>query len=176
MDQWAAIVPAPRPSAFCETYQIKDHLVKVRGYIPSSPSCPHLIILVYSVYIMAVVNSARSATKTVVVLGAAYAGRRCAQILSSTLPPDWRLVVIDRNTHFNRRPFILIAGLVLMERRLCLPSIHGNPLPRQQGFHTIYPRIRAPPRRSRFWPSHSPNYPNIRGSRAEIENESVDPR
>lgn len=42
------------------------------------------------------------ATKTVVVLGAAYAGRRCAQVLGASLPADWRVVVIDRNTHFNR--------------------------------------------------------------------------
>lgn len=51
---------------------------------------------------MATIRSARKTTKTVVVLGAAYAGRRCAQVLSSTLPADWRVVVIDRNTHFNR--------------------------------------------------------------------------
>jgi NADH dehydrogenase FAD-containing subunit len=52
---------------------------------------------------MAVINAGVASTKTVVVLGAAYAGRRCAQVLSSTLPPNWRLVVIDRNTHFNRK-------------------------------------------------------------------------
>jgi NADH dehydrogenase FAD-containing subunit len=51
---------------------------------------------------MTIINAGRVSTKTVVVLGAAYAGRRCAQILSSTLPPDWQLVVIDRNSHFNR--------------------------------------------------------------------------
>jgi hypothetical protein len=82
---------------------------EVRWYIPSSPSCPHLLTLVYSVYTMAVLYATRSATKTVVVLGAAYAGRRCAQILSSTLPPDWRLVVVDRNTHFNRRSLMNIV-------------------------------------------------------------------
>ncbi|RXK39852.1 hypothetical protein M231_02909 [Tremella mesenterica] len=38
---------------------------------------------------------------TVVILGAAYGGRRCAQTLAQILPPGWRLVVIDRNTHFN---------------------------------------------------------------------------
>jgi hypothetical protein len=72
-----------------------------QSFPPSFPS-HHLV---YSVYRMAVITATRAATKTVVVLGAAYAGRRCAQILSSTLPPDWRLVVIDRNTHFNRKLF-----------------------------------------------------------------------
>jgi hypothetical protein len=149
---------------------------EVRWYIPSSPPCSHLLTLVYSVYIMAVVGATRATTKTVVVLGAAYAGRRCAQILSSTLPPDWRLVVIDRNTHFNRGSLIHIAGLVLMDRCLCLPSIHGNPISRQQGFRTVYTRIRAPPRRSRLWSPHSTNDPNIRVSSAQIETESVDSR
>lgn len=90
---------------------------------------------------MAVVSTTRAATKTVVVLGAAYAGRRCAQILSSTLPPDWRLVVIDRNTHFNRMALLHILNLILMPRCVCLPSFHSDPKPRQQGFRTIYTRI-----------------------------------
>lgn len=59
---------------------------------------------------MAIINVGRVSTKTVVVLGAAYAGRRCAQILSSTLPPDWRLVVIDRNSHFNRKSRLVERG------------------------------------------------------------------
>lgn len=58
---------------------------------------------------MAIVNTARASTKTVVVLGAAYAGRRCAQVLGSTLPADWRIVVIDRNTHFNRMSFLSLV-------------------------------------------------------------------
>lgn len=40
-------------------------------------------------------------SKTVVVLGAAYAGHRAAQLLVDSLPHGWRLVVIERNTHFN---------------------------------------------------------------------------
>lgn len=40
--------------------------------------------------------------KTVAVLGAAYGGARAAKLLSEGLPEDWKLVVIDRNTHFNR--------------------------------------------------------------------------
>ncbi|WVQ69904.1 uncharacterized protein L199_008127 [Kwoniella botswanensis] len=39
--------------------------------------------------------------KTVVVLGVAYGGKRAADLLSKSLPPNWRLVVIDRNSHFN---------------------------------------------------------------------------
>ncbi|KAF7794141.1 hypothetical protein EIP86_005272 [Pleurotus ostreatoroseus] len=39
--------------------------------------------------------------KTVAVLGASYGGTRAAQILAQELPRDWRVVLIDRNTHFN---------------------------------------------------------------------------
>lgn len=60
---------------------------------------------------MTIVQSTRASTKTVVILGAAYAGRRCAQVLGSTLPPDWRVVVIDRNTHFNRTSFECLVVL-----------------------------------------------------------------
>ncbi|BEJ02759.1 hypothetical protein CcaverHIS631_0705540 [Cutaneotrichosporon cavernicola] len=40
-------------------------------------------------------------TKTVVVLGSAYGGIGAAGSLARRLPPDWRVVVIDRNTHAN---------------------------------------------------------------------------
>ena len=114
---------------------------EVPRYTPSLPPCSHLLTVVYSVYTMAIINTTRAATKTVVVLGAAYAGRRCAQILSSTLPPDWRLVVIDRNTHFNRMALLHILNLILMLRCVCFPSFHGDPQSRQQGFRTIYTRL-----------------------------------
>ncbi|WWC89738.1 uncharacterized protein L201_004663 [Kwoniella dendrophila CBS 6074] len=39
--------------------------------------------------------------KTVVVMGVAYGGKRAADLLSKSLPPNWRLIVIDRNSHFN---------------------------------------------------------------------------
>ncbi|KAG8682090.1 hypothetical protein FRC09_017023 [Ceratobasidium sp. 395] len=42
-----------------------------------------------------------TSTHTVVVLGASYAGHRAVQILLQVLPSDWRIVVIERNTHFN---------------------------------------------------------------------------
>jgi len=45
----------------------------------------------------------RRSTKTVVILGAAYGGARAARMLAGTLPADWRLVVIDRNSHMNRK-------------------------------------------------------------------------
>jgi hypothetical protein len=63
-----------------------------------------------------------------------------------------------------------------MDRCLRFPSVHGDLISRQQGFRTVYPRIRAPPRRSRLWSPHSPNYPNIRVSRAQLEDEGLDPR
>lgn len=46
------------------------------------------------------VNTPRA--KTVVVLGSAYGGIGAAGSLARRLPPDWRVVVIDRNTHANR--------------------------------------------------------------------------
>ncbi|KAG8748717.1 hypothetical protein FRC10_000108 [Ceratobasidium sp. 414] len=42
-----------------------------------------------------------TSTRTVVVLGASYGGHRAVQILLQVLPSDWRIVVIERNTHFN---------------------------------------------------------------------------
>ncbi|WWC60923.1 uncharacterized protein I303_103499 [Kwoniella dejecticola CBS 10117] len=39
--------------------------------------------------------------KTVVVMGVAYGGKRAATLLSESLPSNWRLIVIDRNSHFN---------------------------------------------------------------------------
>jgi len=41
-------------------------------------------------------------TRTVAILGAAYGGAHAAQMLAESLPPDWRLVVIDRQSHMNR--------------------------------------------------------------------------
>ncbi|KDR71582.1 hypothetical protein GALMADRAFT_74880 [Galerina marginata CBS 339.88] len=40
-------------------------------------------------------------TKTVIVLGAAYGGARAAQILAAGLPEDWKVILIDRNSHAN---------------------------------------------------------------------------
>jgi len=40
-------------------------------------------------------------TKTVLVLGASYAGHRAIQMLLAQLPADWRVVVLERNTHAN---------------------------------------------------------------------------
>ncbi|KAJ2920509.1 hypothetical protein H1R20_g16586, partial [Candolleomyces eurysporus] len=40
-------------------------------------------------------------TKTVVVLGAAYGGAKAAQVLAGGLPEDWKVIVIDRNSHAN---------------------------------------------------------------------------
>lgn len=39
---------------------------------------------------------------TIIVVGAAYAGYRAAEVLAQGVPDDWRIIVIDKNTHFNR--------------------------------------------------------------------------
>ncbi|KAG9312390.1 hypothetical protein JVU11DRAFT_6767 [Chiua virens] len=39
--------------------------------------------------------------KTVAVLGGSYGGNRVAQILAAGLPSGWRVVLVDRNSHFN---------------------------------------------------------------------------
>ncbi|KAH9915636.1 iron uptake cluster protein [Amylocystis lapponica] len=40
-------------------------------------------------------------TKTVAVLGASYGGAHAARMLAHSLPQGWRVVVVDRNSHFN---------------------------------------------------------------------------
>lgn len=45
----------------------------------------------------------KGSSKTVAVLGASYGGARAAKLLSLGLPEGWRLVVIDRNSHMNRK-------------------------------------------------------------------------
>jgi hypothetical protein len=44
---------------------------------------------------------APGAKKTIAVLGASYAGHRAIQVLVASLPEDWRVVVLERNTHAN---------------------------------------------------------------------------
>jgi NADH dehydrogenase FAD-containing subunit len=41
-------------------------------------------------------------TRTVAILGAAYGGAHAAQKLAASVPEDWRVVVIDRQSHMNR--------------------------------------------------------------------------
>ncbi|KAK4684127.1 apoptosis-inducing factor 2, partial [Tremellales sp. Uapishka_1] len=43
----------------------------------------------------------RNIVKTVVVLGVSYGGSRAARLLATSLPPGWRVVAIDRNSHLN---------------------------------------------------------------------------
>lgn len=40
-------------------------------------------------------------TPTVAILGASYGGGRAAHLLAKDLPEGWRVVLIDRNSHFN---------------------------------------------------------------------------
>ncbi|UZJ57596.1 hypothetical protein CBS101457_006916 [Exobasidium rhododendri] len=42
-----------------------------------------------------------TSTKTVLVLGASYGGHRAIQMLVACLPLGWRVVALERNTHFN---------------------------------------------------------------------------
>lgn len=78
-------------------------------------------------------HSSPRSTKTVVVLGAAYAGHRATQLLIGSLPSGWRVVVIERNTHFNHlyafsrvsvlpghehKPFIPYTNLLLAEQEV----------------------------------------------------------
>lgn len=46
--------------------------------------------------------------KTILILGGAYAGRRAAQLVSGNLPKGWRVVVIEKNSHFNRESRLAI--------------------------------------------------------------------
>ncbi|GAA5977761.1 hypothetical protein JCM10908_005083 [Rhodotorula pacifica] len=48
-----------------------------------------------------VAASTRTTTRNVLVLGCSYAGARAAKLLSETLPSSHRVVVIDRQSHFN---------------------------------------------------------------------------
>ena len=40
-------------------------------------------------------------SRTVLVLGCSYGGHRASQVLATLLPQNWRVVVIERNTHYN---------------------------------------------------------------------------
>ncbi|KAH0835486.1 FAD/NAD(P)-binding domain-containing protein [Lanmaoa asiatica] len=42
-----------------------------------------------------------SKLKTVAVLGGSYGGNRAAQVLTAGLPSGWRVVLVDRNSHFS---------------------------------------------------------------------------
>ncbi|KAI0073966.1 FAD/NAD(P)-binding domain-containing protein [Panus rudis PR-1116 ss-1] len=63
--------------------------------------------------------------KTVAVLGASYGGCRAAQILAQQLPSDWRVVLIDRNSHMNHLyslpRFAVIPG---HEHKAFIPYTH----------------------------------------------------
>ncbi|KAI9463162.1 hypothetical protein HD554DRAFT_2027295 [Boletus coccyginus] len=39
--------------------------------------------------------------KTVAILGGSYGGNRAARVLAAGLPSGWRVVLVDRNSHFN---------------------------------------------------------------------------
>lgn len=51
---------------------------------------------------MTVTVEQQDSPRTVVVLGVAYGGVHATATLARRLPPGWRVVAIDRNTHGNR--------------------------------------------------------------------------
>lgn len=51
--------------------------------------------------------------KTVLVLGSAYAGHRAVEVLSKALPLNWKIVVIDRSTHFCRESRLVFPNHVI---------------------------------------------------------------
>ncbi|KAI5451128.1 hypothetical protein NCC49_002004 [Naganishia albida] len=60
--------------------------------------------------------------RTVVVLGASYAGYTGAQTLATLLPKDWRVVVIERNTHANHLyAFPRMAVIKNQEHKVFIP-------------------------------------------------------
>ncbi|KAJ9107735.1 hypothetical protein QFC21_001196 [Naganishia friedmannii] len=60
--------------------------------------------------------------RTVVVLGASYAGYTGAQTLAALLPKDWRVVVIERNTHANHLyAFPRMAVIKNLEHKAFIP-------------------------------------------------------
>lgn len=75
-------------------------------------------------------------SRTIVVLGAAYAGYRAAQVLAAGVPDDWRIVVIDKSTHFNRELGGPLASTqtpqLIRRRRLCVSTRLGLAWPRAQ--------------------------------------------
>jgi hypothetical protein len=46
---------------------------------------------------------ASASTKNVVVLGGSYGGMHAASVLAQRLPPTHRVILIERNSHFNRK-------------------------------------------------------------------------
>ena len=76
-------------------------------------------------------------TKTVAVLGASYGGARAACLLAQSLPHDWRVVLVDRNSHMNH--------LYVLPRYAVLPGHeHKAFIP----YHNVFnppPAFDAPP-------------------------------
>ncbi|KAF9232991.1 hypothetical protein BU15DRAFT_54458 [Melanogaster broomeanus] len=72
----------------------------------------------------------RHNTKTVAVLGGSYGGYRAAQVLAAGLPSGWRVVLVDRNSHFNHvYNFPRYAVLPGHEHKAFIPydNIFNNP-------------------------------------------------
>ncbi|EPQ52911.1 FAD/NAD P-binding domain-containing protein [Gloeophyllum trabeum ATCC 11539] len=79
-------------------------------------------------------------TKTVAVLGASFGGKRfhAARILANGLPEDWRVVLIDRNSHVNHLyVFPRYAVLAGHEHKAFIPPSHVFPSPPHTFLHAL---------------------------------------
>ncbi|KAN0063626.1 cytochrome b [Thecaphora frezii] len=64
-------------------------------------------------------------SRTIVILGASYGGHRAIQVLLPLLPPGWRLVVLERNTHANHLyAFPRMSVVRHHEHKAFIPYIH----------------------------------------------------
>ncbi|CAO1624168.1 unnamed protein product [Parajaminaea phylloscopi] len=62
-------------------------------------------------------------TRTALVVGASYAGYRAAQQLVTNLPPGWRVVVLERNTHMNHLyAFPRVSVVPNHEKKVFIPN------------------------------------------------------
>ncbi|WVQ78397.1 hypothetical protein IAT38_000483 [Cryptococcus sp. DSM 104549] len=98
-------------------------------------------------------NAAKhQASKTVVLLGASYGGCEAAKILAEGLPANWRLIVVDRNTHFNHvYTFPRFSVLPRLSPRGFIPYKHLlDPQPSSTGSVTLSPELQAARSRHQF--------------------------
>ncbi|KZT29986.1 FAD/NAD(P)-binding domain-containing protein [Neolentinus lepideus HHB14362 ss-1] len=71
------------------------------------------------------VPATKTSTKTVAVLGASFGGFHAARILANGLPEDWKVVLIDRNSHVNHLyVFPRYAVLAGHEHKAFIPPTH----------------------------------------------------
>ncbi|OCF36465.1 hypothetical protein I317_04720 [Kwoniella heveanensis CBS 569] len=106
-----------------------------------------------------------SPLKTVVVLGCAYGGARASKMLAASLPPAWRVIVIDRNSHFNHvYVFPRYAVIPSHAPKAYVPYIHMLDPPKSEADKPLTPPTTPP------MESHSPDtYGQYDGPEETIE-------